>query len=280
MARALAYGGGGGDRAGGFGSRREPPRTWRVGPRAASCRAIRDCPRRRTRTRRRFGRGLGHRPDQRYRLVRLRPGPPGRALRAGGWGYLFGDEGSAYWIAVAGLRAAAQFGDGRGESTMLLDHFFARLSPGDSDMPGAATSRPAGQSPPLALSSSTGAAAPARGFDHAGVPLCRGARRGGVAGRGRVLGSSRPRSRRAADPSAGRHRVGGSGGCRRPPPESLRRRIPPGVGGRHAHGQRDDPQPTACRPRSPGVPPGIGHARDRAGRWRSAIGRGALESAP
>ena len=33
----------------------------------------------------------------------------GRSTRAGGWGYLFGDEGSGYAIALAGLRAAAIF---------------------------------------------------------------------------------------------------------------------------------------------------------------------------
>jgi len=51
----------------------------------------------------------------------------GRTTRAGGWGYLFGDEGSGYAIAVAGLRAAAQSADGRGPATRILDSLLARL---------------------------------------------------------------------------------------------------------------------------------------------------------
>jgi N-acetylmuramic acid 6-phosphate etherase len=50
----------------------------------------------------------------------------GRTARSGGWGYLFGDEGSAYAIAVAGLRAAAQAADGRGPTTLLLPAFQQR----------------------------------------------------------------------------------------------------------------------------------------------------------
>jgi N-acetylglucosamine kinase-like BadF-type ATPase len=51
----------------------------------------------------------------------------GRTARAGGWGYLFGDEGSAYWIALAGLRAAAQSADGRAPPTRLVDALLDRL---------------------------------------------------------------------------------------------------------------------------------------------------------
>ncbi len=47
--------------------------------------------------------------------------PDGRSARAGGWGFLFGDEGSGYAVAVAGLRAAAQSADGRAPATGLLD---------------------------------------------------------------------------------------------------------------------------------------------------------------
>src|SRR5215207_7263596 len=43
----------------------------------------------------------------------------GRSARADGWGYLIGDEGSAYDIGVQVLRAAAQSADGRGETTVL-----------------------------------------------------------------------------------------------------------------------------------------------------------------
>jgi N-acetylglucosamine kinase-like BadF-type ATPase len=45
----------------------------------------------------------------------------GRVARAGGWGYLLGDEGSAYDLAREALRAAAQAADGRGTPTSLLD---------------------------------------------------------------------------------------------------------------------------------------------------------------
>jgi N-acetylglucosamine kinase-like BadF-type ATPase len=51
----------------------------------------------------------------------------GESARCGGWGGLFGDEGSGYQIALAALRAAAHAADGRGPQTTLLpsllDHF-------------------------------------------------------------------------------------------------------------------------------------------------------------
>lgn len=43
----------------------------------------------------------------------------GELLRAGGWGYLFGDEGSGYAIGAAALRAVMQAEDGRGMHTLL-----------------------------------------------------------------------------------------------------------------------------------------------------------------
>ena len=52
----------------------------------------------------------------------------GQEARAGGWGFLFGDEGSGYSIGVAGLRAAAKSADGRGDPTMLLDVFLEHLN--------------------------------------------------------------------------------------------------------------------------------------------------------
>ena len=44
----------------------------------------------------------------------------GRIARAGGWGYLIGDEGSGFELAREALRAATQAADGRGEPTKLL----------------------------------------------------------------------------------------------------------------------------------------------------------------
>lgn len=51
--------------------------------------------------------------------------PDGRLARAGGWGYLLGDEGSGYAIGVAALRAAARAADGRGPATSLLPDLLA-----------------------------------------------------------------------------------------------------------------------------------------------------------
>ena len=51
----------------------------------------------------------------------------GEAARAGGWGYVLGDEGSGYWIGRAALRAVLRAADERGPATvltpMLLEHF-------------------------------------------------------------------------------------------------------------------------------------------------------------
>jgi N-acetylglucosamine kinase-like BadF-type ATPase len=51
----------------------------------------------------------------------------GETARSGGWGYLLGDEGSAYAIALAGLRAAVRAADGRTPQTTLLPMFLERL---------------------------------------------------------------------------------------------------------------------------------------------------------
>jgi N-acetylglucosamine kinase-like BadF-type ATPase len=52
----------------------------------------------------------------------------GDLLRAGGWGYLFGDEGSGYAIGIAALRAVMQAYDGRGPATLLSDLLLSRYS--------------------------------------------------------------------------------------------------------------------------------------------------------
>lgn len=46
-------------------------------------------------------------------------GPDGQEVRAGGWGYLLGDEGSGYWIGREAIRAALRAEDGRGPQTSL-----------------------------------------------------------------------------------------------------------------------------------------------------------------
>src|SRR4051812_33810646 len=43
----------------------------------------------------------------------------GEAARAGGWGYVLGDEGSGYWIGRAALRAVLREADQRGPQTAL-----------------------------------------------------------------------------------------------------------------------------------------------------------------
>ena len=45
----------------------------------------------------------------------------GAAARVGGWGEVFGDEGSAYWIAVQGLTAFSRMSDGREVRGPLYD---------------------------------------------------------------------------------------------------------------------------------------------------------------
>lgn len=47
----------------------------------------------------------------------------GQRVRCGGWGALFGDEGSAYWIGIAGLNAFSRMSDGRLEPGPLYARF-------------------------------------------------------------------------------------------------------------------------------------------------------------
>jgi N-acetylglucosamine kinase-like BadF-type ATPase len=51
----------------------------------------------------------------------------GTGARVGGWGELFSDEGSAYWIAVRGLSAFSQMSDGRLPQGPLVDVLRAHL---------------------------------------------------------------------------------------------------------------------------------------------------------
>ena len=58
----------------------------------------------------------------------------GKEARASGWGYLLGDEGSGYDIAIKGLRAVARAADGRGRPTGLTNRMLNALElnePGD-----------------------------------------------------------------------------------------------------------------------------------------------------
>ena len=52
----------------------------------------------------------------------------GERTRAGGWGYLLGDEGSGYSIGLAALRAILRAYDGRGENTRLHASILNHLS--------------------------------------------------------------------------------------------------------------------------------------------------------
>jgi N-acetylglucosamine kinase-like BadF-type ATPase len=55
----------------------------------------------------------------------------GKDARAGGWGYLMGDEGSAFRIGLQALRAACRAADGIGEPTSLLPAFLEKLESPD-----------------------------------------------------------------------------------------------------------------------------------------------------
>lgn len=51
--------------------------------------------------------------------------------RSGGWGYLIGDEGSAVWVGLEGLRAAAHAVDGRGAPTAIVANVLRELRIGE-----------------------------------------------------------------------------------------------------------------------------------------------------
>ncbi|MEA5564540.1 N-acetylglucosamine kinase [Anabaena sp. UHCC 0399] len=52
----------------------------------------------------------------------------GETKRVGGWGYILGDEGSAYQIAVGGMQAALKAYDGREKYTRLVEDFQQHLN--------------------------------------------------------------------------------------------------------------------------------------------------------
>ena len=54
----------------------------------------------------------------------------GELIRTGGWGYLFGDEGSGYAIGIEALRAVMQAYDERGPETLLSELVLARYDLG------------------------------------------------------------------------------------------------------------------------------------------------------
>jgi len=51
----------------------------------------------------------------------------GESRRADGWGYRLGDEGSAHWIGLEGLRAVVRAHDGRGQATALTEALLPHL---------------------------------------------------------------------------------------------------------------------------------------------------------
>ena len=51
----------------------------------------------------------------------------GKEARASGWGYLLGDEGSGYDIAIQGLRAVVRAADGRDDPTELTNRILTKL---------------------------------------------------------------------------------------------------------------------------------------------------------
>lgn len=53
--------------------------------------------------------------------------PQGKTGRAGGWGYLLGDEGSAYALVMSALQEVAHAADGRGPPTVLTQRLLSAL---------------------------------------------------------------------------------------------------------------------------------------------------------
>lgn len=56
--------------------------------------------------------------------------PEGRTARSGGWGYLLGDEASAFWLGHAAVRQGIRGVDGRGPETSLFERICQRVGVG------------------------------------------------------------------------------------------------------------------------------------------------------
>jgi N-acetylglucosamine kinase-like BadF-type ATPase len=99
----------------------------------------------------------------------------GDEQRAGGWGYLIGDEGSAVWCGLEALRAVAHAVDGRGAPTMLTELLFGELGVGQlSDVLPLLYGRPH-PAPAVIAATRALAVASAQGDAAANVILQRGA---------------------------------------------------------------------------------------------------------
>jgi N-acetylglucosamine kinase-like BadF-type ATPase len=92
----------------------------------------------------------------------------GRGVRVGGWGEVFGDEGSAYWISVRGLGAYSQMSDGRIPVGPLYGMLKERLDlENDLDLVGLVLDRWKGGRSEIAGLSRTIVAAASAGDGHA-----------------------------------------------------------------------------------------------------------------
>jgi N-acetylglucosamine kinase-like BadF-type ATPase len=92
----------------------------------------------------------------------------GRSARAGGWGEIFSDEGSAYWIGREGLGLFSKMSDGRAPAGPLLDLVRARFNLSrDIDLCGLINTPGGGARSAIAQLSQTAAAAAQAGDEAA-----------------------------------------------------------------------------------------------------------------
>ena len=69
--------------------------------------------------------GTGH--------ISMGRGPDGRLARAGGWGYIFGDEGGGFWIACQAVRAAMRVHENWGTRTTLHERLLEATGFGEAN---------------------------------------------------------------------------------------------------------------------------------------------------